>query len=209
MALAKGRLTAVIAALLMACAPSAAAADDAALVQSLHQRTSEWVAAQMHVPVPVRTVRMVPEDSPVQEAVLTYADNDLSVRAALFTSWAGLAKRHPFWQMSSVRNLIHESLHLRGSADPLNEEAVDAVAIDMVPAWMAAFLGPDAKPDAGYGTPEDATYPGVRTIRAMSSAATCSRWRSRAARLWRRAYLIATDEYRAQMIAAFPCEAMR
>ena len=181
-------------------APPATAAD-AATAESLHARTSAWVASHLRVPVPVRTLEVMAQDTDEHEAVVTFATNTLRVRANLYAAWGDLARGPVAWDESAIRILIHESLHLRGSADPLNEGVVDAVAIDMTPAWMRAFVGPDARPD-GVGS----SYPGlVRHVRALSASATCGPWRGRDARLWRRAYLIADDRARVQMAAPRAC----
>jgi hypothetical protein len=191
-------------------APSAlSSSDPTPAAQGLVGRTATWVSTQLHVPVPARTLRSVAVGEYDHQATVTYGANDLAVEAPIVEVWAGMEAKATTWTHDLVglagpgEMLVHETLHLRDSADPLNEGAVDAVAIDLTPSWMQAFLGKDATPGKGYGSLYASLYPEqVRTIRALSVKATGQRWRSRAARLWRRAYLLADDLTRAQMIEA-------
>jgi len=199
--LAKGILLMVALAATLA-ATSTASADDAVKVQRLFTQTEAWSAGQLRVAPPPRVVREVGAgDLAGDEARVTYAAGDVAVTPALFGAWAALTDRNPIWSEDAIRKLIHESLHLQASGDPLNEGAVDAVAFDLTSGWIRRFLG--ERPHPGFDHADNATYPaGVRTIRLLSNAAAgCGGWRSYAARVWRRAYLLANDPTRVGMAA--------
>lgn len=106
---------------------------------------------------------------------------------------------------------VHETLHSvdpdtgYGRAGALEEGATDAVAHDVLPGLIVRVYG---RLPWWYAPP--VAYPEeVVLVRASSAAATGSSWRSRAARLWRRQLLLASDADRAAMMADANAKAAR
>lgn len=91
--------------------------------------------------------------------------------------------------------LLHELLHRWHADRDLEEMAVDAEAIDLYPAWARSE-------GISFEYPIVPLYPEVAHVRTASARATGTSWRSRAARLWRRALWATDDTGRASMWAA-------
>lgn len=88
--------------------------------------------------------------------------------------------------------LMHELLH----GVSLDEGAVEAVALDLVPSWMARFSPVRIRWAWHYSQDiGNSAYPQlVDDVRGRSAFETGKSWRSREARLWRRAYLLETGQ---------------
>jgi len=182
-----GRWTA---ALLLTLAVTAAPAT-AATPQPLADKTADWLTVVLGVAVPHQVATTIPDDDGTRGWVAASIDDDgarhIHAEAWLIGDWTH--PRGEWWADASGHILLHELLH----GVSRDEGAVDAVALDLHAAWAHRFLPPRNQP-AGYGRDiGDALYPAeVRRVRAESRAATGGGWRTRDARLWRRAHLTAT-----------------
>ena len=166
----------------------AAAANHQPDPKPLADQTARWLTGILGVEVRPQAIGSIDVDAQRPWIAASYEDRGERYILAedwLVRDWARphRADFHP----EAGRILIHELLH----GVSLDEGAVDAVAIDLLPAWSARFT-----PHIAVGAYTDdlwsaSSYPSqVRSVRAASAQATGGRWRDRAARLWRRAWLL-------------------
>ena len=155
-------------------------------VDSLNARSQTYLARTLRLPI--QQGRPVLEGSPQEMgpyAGLSYRDRVVMGRYTL----VGITIGDP----ESLYILLHESLHTDGTHE--EEGIVDAFTWDLFPAWSYRLTGV-RQPMAA------AVYPSeVQAIRKASSLATGSPWRTRPARLWRRA-LWKADEHTRQALLA-------
>lgn len=176
-----------------------AAPAQGASVQIFTDRTAAWLTTTLRTDIPTRqVVEIAPDESRIWGAQADGAVIEVDPR--IFDGWRDLA-REKLGGAEPCYQLIHELLHLH-RATTLEEGVVDAVSLDLAPSYTAS-LGWPREVWAGYGDILDATYPDdVRLVRALSAAATGQRRRSRDARYWRRALLLADEPTRQAMIAS-------
>lgn len=100
----------------------------------------------------------------------------------------------------AAATVLHELVHrasITWDFDPYLEEGItEAITEDLLPAWSRRFLGVVIEPwqyERSY--PKEVAY-----IRHQSALATGAGWRTRAARLWRRAFYLADRSTRLAMI---------
>lgn len=176
----------------------------AASPQPLADETAAWLSQTLGTDVPAPEVLEVPVDVKRGWAAASVIAGDGTGPLVLAEGWLVGDWARPLradWAPVSGHFLLHEILHLHRAAH-LEEGAVDAVALDLLAAWSRRFL-PAHSFAGAYGLPiENALYPAeVRTVRALSAAATGTRWRSSPARHWRRAFVIAGELERRAMVA--------
>lgn len=157
--------------------------------QPLTDHTAQWLTAVLGVHVPTQAVGSIDRDERRPWIAASYSDRGhryILAEAWLVDDWA--RPRRADFDPDAGRVLIHELLH----GVSLDEGAVDAVALDLLPAWMARFA-PGATSDLRGVHLHGGSYPRlVQGVRRESARATRGGWRTRAARLWRRAHLLET-----------------
>ena len=152
-----------------------------------------WMASVLHVPVPTRPVVV----GGLQPDNVGEADADGVIR---------LAPAYANGSPGAVYARQHELDHRPGNAAcwgeagsaerALEEGLADAVAQDLMPAAMHRFA-----PQWWGFVLESGYEQEVRNVRYASAAATGRPWRSREARLWRRALWGADCDGRVAMLA--------
>ena len=169
--------------------------------QQLADRSAAWLEQQLHVPIPTRPVLPgTPEQMEVcvTGATVIYAAGRPCVAVAYPdaiylgpSTWRGVQQvgRLPRGALvnpnADAFALIHEQLHSTRDAARLDEGIVDALAIDLTPAWLRAVAG--VSPGSFYTL--GARYPAeVALVRRASAAAAGAHWSTRAARAIRRAW---------------------
>lgn len=100
----------------------------------------------------------------------------------------------------AAATVLHELVHrapIDWNFDPYLEEGItEAITEDLLPAWSVRFLGERIEPwQYEHSYPKEVAY-----IRHQSALATGAGWRTRAARLWRRAFYLADRSTRLAMI---------
>ena len=157
--------------------------------QPLANQTATWLTATLGVEVRPQAIGTIQTDWRRPWIAASYPDR--GERYILAEAWLVEDWSHPHrgdFSPDSGRVLIHELLH----GISRDEGAVDAVALDLLPAWTARFT-PRAASEVRYYHLDRGSYPGlVQNVRVKSARATGGGWRTRAARLWRRGHLIET-----------------
>ena len=179
------RLLVTLALCLAFTAPATAQPDP----QPLTDHTARWLTGILGVEVPTQAVGSIQTDERRPWIAASYEDRGhryIVAETWLVDDWARPMRAD--FDPDAGRVLIHELLH----GVSLDEGAVDAVALDLLPAWMARF-SPKAASDRGIYDLHGGSYPRlVQAVQAASARATRGGWRTRAARLWRRAHLLET-----------------
>lgn len=182
------RLLATLALCLAFTAPATATQPDP---QPLTDHTAKWLTGILGVEVPTQAVASIDPDEHRPWIAASYSDRGhryIVAEAWLVDDWAH--PRSSDFHPEAGRVLLHELLH----GVSLDEGAVDAVALDLLPAWSARFTPRTAVPGEWIHDAWGASsYPVlVRNVRGASAAATGGKWRTREARLWRRGHLLET-----------------
>ncbi len=179
--------------------------------QTLVDETATWLSRTLITPVPTQQVTRADYVQHEWIARSSDATGQARIEAVpwLVREWSLPKARRPLMRPAAGHVLIHELLHLH-RATVLEEGAVDAVALDLLPAWSSRFIGTTLLLQ-GYGVGNaDAVYPAdVRLVRALSAAGTGHPHDSRPARLWRRQLLLADDAGRTAMVTAANARAAR
>lgn len=170
-------------------------------------RTAAWLTSVLHRPIPTRTIDTQSASEMAATcgslrciAYVPFNQPDRVVTTPNVVQALARIRRHPDGADAGYL-AIHELLHTRnlspedyGDGD-LEEGVVDAVTLDVYPAWLHWRLTDEA---AMWGP----AYPRqVAAVRYASARATGSRtWRTRAARIWRRQLLESDATGRQQML---------
>lgn len=159
--------------------------------QPIADQTADWLTGVLGVEVPRQNVGTFSEGQGEGWAAASYPMAYSERRYILARPWV-----HREWTAPSVPSLlaghllIHELLH----GLSLDDGAVDAVALDLLPAWVSRFaprLSRIDSPSRYALSIESALYRvEVRNVRALSMIKTGKSPRSRDAILWRRAWLV-------------------
>lgn len=195
------------AALALGYAPAAAApvvSPDPA--QRLADRTAGWLAAELGTRCYPMTVvaREQRELLPGASAQVRFeAPTTVEVDPHFHRAWAAMG-RGSRWDPGAAQLLIHELLHQHVAPEMdryVEEGVVEAVAVDLIPAWSWRFLR--TRIPSWWLSPVPMYAEHVRNIRAWSTRYSGSRtYRDRAARLARRALLVADEPTRRAMLEA-------
>jgi hypothetical protein len=173
-----------------------AAKAEAMTVPQLVDRSEAWVSARVGEPVPDRP--FVADAALLDEVCQpgrtlhpsaagncgAVADADVvTFRPWVIRELARMGRtRGDWWLAPGVAALVvHEQLHVPGrDRARLDEGVVEALAIDLAPAWARQVAGIRLPylPAPGYAAE-------VNVVRKASARATGGSWRSRAARHWR------------------------
>lgn len=183
-------------------------AHSAPSLQTRADVTADWMAATLHASVPHRTIAVY-DSLPADRAGQMHDDGAVDLTSGVAGEIQAMPRlRAPGLIVISFgagHVLVHELLHRpetaacwgpRPGGVDVEEGVVDALALDLLPAWGRRFLGAP--------TIETSFYPAdVAAIRAASARATGSRtWRTRGARLWRRSLWAASCDGRVAMLGA-------
>lgn len=166
---------------------------------ALAERTDAWLEATLGVAIPDRPVFEITGAAAQECECRAQAwDDRLEFTPSV---WNGLASldHEPVDYSADGQALLHETLHTADGmtiTNPaLEEGVVDALALDLYPAWGKAM--------GVYVWPTAPNYPAeVRLVRTASARATGTPWRSRAARLWRRDLWRADQSTRTALVVA-------
>lgn len=173
--------------------------------QDLADDTAEWIGQTMKAP-PLYRELLRANEAPVLDGqemagvVWCKTPRATTLHPDVFDAWERSARRgwisegdDPFLFV-----VIHELVH-RGVEscvfDRFHEEGVtEAITIDLYPAWCRRFFGICARVES-EAYQEEVTY-----IRHQSARAVGAGWKTRAARLWRRAFCLSERDARRAML---------
>lgn len=169
--------------------------------------TAAWIGTTVGAPPMFRALVPVEAEETDAGTIVGYVSSDRPGEAQIMRQYLGAwsraaagAEQGPL-TADAAATVLHELLH-RGPVvgwdiDPYLEEGItEAVTEDLLPAWSQHFLGYTLHPwEVAPSYTREVTY-----IRHQSARATGSSWRSRAARLWRRAFYLADRSGRLSMI---------
>lgn len=173
--------------------------------QRLADRTAGWIAATLGTrpyPMlvnPAEQHELLPGAS---AQVLFATPTVIDVEHYFAEQWARMESARGVIEPEAAKLLVHELLHQ--DVDPtgdlyVEEAVVEAVAIDLMPAWSWQVLGIRAS----RWSPAAIYREHVANVRAWSTRYSGSRtWRDRDARLARRALLVADEPTRRLMLEA-------
>lgn len=180
------RLMLVLSLLLVAVAPAAGSTQQ----HQLADQTAAWLTQVVGVEVPSQYVGLLPDDAHQEWTAASFpAEGKRYILASrhMLNQWA--TPRRVGFDPDAGRVMIHELLH----GISMDEGAVDAVALDLLPAWSARFT-PRARVGAAYvADVSNSSYvPLVRNVRGLSALETRGSWKTSAAQSWRLAWLLRT-----------------
>lgn len=170
--------------------------------QDLADDTAEWIGQTMKVPPNYRQV--LPIDGQIHvngiEAVGVVwceSPHQTSVRSDIYDSWNAMAVSGMV-NYTAAMVVFHELAHRVFSAcdfDPYHEEGiVQAITFDLFPAWCRRFFVICEPLNLAVYEKE------VAYIRHQSARAVGAGWKTRAARLWRRAFYLSERDARRAML---------
>ena len=173
--------------------------------QRLADRTAGWIAATLGTRPYTMRVHPAEQDEllPGASAQVLFATPDvIDVEHYFAEQWGQMETARGAIEPESAKLFVHELLHqdVDPTGDPYVEEGVvEAVALDLMPAWSWQVLGIRL---TGWSA-ADIYREHVRNIRAWSTRYSGSRsFRDRGARLARRALLVADEPTRRLMLEA-------